>query len=199
MNKVEELYRQNKRVGEIAELLNLPVQDVEEQVIAFKMAHFNKNEPHNILQQLLIADKTTRIEKIHRLSEEEKRYLRNELHHFFHQKKQNPEDTVLVIWLIGEMHFEEFTEILCQFTASKNGNIKRMVYSAMGKIRNSRFIPYLKMGCKDDMVQVRMYSLKSLMGYSFEQKSAFFQNLLLSETDLRNQKIIKEWIGENSE
>lgn len=196
MNKIEELYLQNKTLAEIAEQLNLPIQTVERKVIDFKMNRLTKEHQSTFLSNILILDKANRLDYLRSLSESDKNLLHNEVHDFFKIKKQNPEDVVLVIWLIGEMHFDEFTEILCQFTASKNGNIKRIVYSAMGKLQNERFIPYLKMGCKDTMIQVRMYAIKSLGRFSFSQKKEFFIGIYENETNERNKNILKELIGE---
>ncbi|MDO5095673.1 MAG: HEAT repeat domain-containing protein [Peptostreptococcaceae bacterium] len=196
MNKIEELYLQNKTLAEIAEQLNLPIQTVEQKVIDFKMNRLTKEHQSTFLSNILILDKANRLDYLRSLSESDKNLLHNEVHDFFKIKKQNPEDVVLVIWLIGEMHFDEFTEILCRFTASKNGNIKRIVYSAMGKLQNERFIPYLKMGCKDTMIQVRMYAIKSLGRFFFSQKKEFFIGIYENETNERNKNILKELIGE---
>ncbi|MDO4710441.1 MAG: hypothetical protein Q4A75_00575 [Peptostreptococcaceae bacterium] len=199
MKKIKELYSKGYTVKQIASFLKIPPSQVEYAVMEYKFEKLQSPKPMSLVEEILALSKEKRIEYLREFSESRSESLKKDIFIFLKKTKMNYEDIVGIIWIVGEMRFQEFADLLCLHTSSKNGNIKRIVYSSMGKMDMDRFIPYLKMGCKDPMVQVRMYAIKALSKYKLDDKKEFFISLLQRETNSKNKEILKIIIGEDDE
>ena len=71
----------------------------------------------------------------------------------------NIEDIMVLIWTIGELNFINFKNKLKYFCSHPHGNIRRMAFSAMGKMGLEEFLPYLINGLKDKKPQVKQYAI----------------------------------------
>ena len=71
----------------------------------------------------------------------------------------NIEDLMVIIWTIGELKTNSFNDKLKFYASHPHGNIRRMTYSAMGKIGSVEFLPYLSNGMKDIKPQVKQYAI----------------------------------------
>lgn len=200
MENIKKLYQAGYTMQEISEQLNMEYKTVQNILMSYKLEQLKKDKHHSLLEEILALSKTERESYIPSLSPVEIKQLKEDISSFLSENKNNYEDVVGVIWIIAEMNFLQFSDFLCLHSSSKNKNIKRIVYSSMGKMMNTCFIPYLKMGCRDEGIQVRMYAIKSLEKYYFENKKHFFEELLKKEINLRNQEILKAIIrGNNNE
>lgn len=200
MNKILQLYNDGHTIQEITALTQLDKVTVESVIIEFKLKkleYHSKEVKKNRLENIISLNKEDRINFIRELPGDTVESLENEILEYISDHKNiNYEDIISIVWLIGELQMDSLSEILCQFSSSKNGNIQRIVYSSMGKLINSRFIPYLKMGCKSSGIQIRMYSIKSLEKYNFDGKKHFFEILLNNETNANNISLLKKIINE---
>lgn len=170
---------------------------VQQHIISAKLnQNFGNIQEDNFLEKLLAMDKADRLLKIANLSEQDKNNLALEISKFLEQETNNPEDCALVVWIIGELKFNNFEENLKKLSFSYNGNIKRMVFSTMGKIYNPEFVPYLKQGCKDKKPQVRSYAIKAFAKYNTEDKLDFLRNVYRQETVEYNRQIILKVVKE---
>lgn len=192
INDIKNLYSQGFTIDYISAKLHISKEEVENTVIKIKLQELNKPTLVSILKNALSMPKENRLAYLSKLNEADKKILQEDISLFLNNSKNNYEDTVVAIWIIGEMNFVGLSDILCKYSASSNKNILRIVYSSMGKIIDDRFIPYLKMGCRNDGIQVRMYSIKSLGKYSFFNKFSFYSDLLKFENDSRNKHIISD-------
>lgn len=197
MSTIVELYNNGKNIKSIAQILNLDESYVQEQIIQHKLKKVEYITEESILISALSMNKGDRIDFLFTLDKSSIQILQNEIQDYI--KTTRPyEDIVTILWIIGELHLSELSEILCLHSSSKNGNIKRITYSSMGKLRLPQFVPYLKMGCSDEKSQVRMYAIKSLSKYDHEPHKLFFQKILLTESDGRNREILLKIINEVS-
>lgn len=191
------LYLEKKTISEISKILNIEENLVQQHIISAKLdQNFDKNIDNNILENLLVIDKNKRIQKISSFEYKDIEKLTLEIYNFLNLESNNPEDCALVIWIIGELKLKKFDEYLKKLSFSYNGNIKRMVFSTMGKIYNPEFVPYLKQGCKDKKPQVRSYAIKSFAKYNTEDKLDFLRKIYKQETEEYNRKIILKVVKE---
>lgn len=191
------LYLEKKTISEISKILNIEENLVQQHIISAKLdQNFDKNIDNNILKNLLVLDKNKRIQKISSFEYKDIEKLNLEIYNFLNLESNNPEDCALVIWIIGELKLKKFDEYLKKLSFSYNGNIKRMVFSTMGKIYNPEFVPYLKQGCKDKKPQVRSYAIKSFAKYNTEDKLDFLRKIYKQETEEYNRKIILKVVKE---
>lgn len=191
------LYLEKKTISEISKILNIEENLVQQHIISAKLdQNFDKNIDNNILENLLVIDKNKRIQKISSFEYKDIEKLTLEIYNFLNLESNNPEDCALVIWIIGESKLKKFDEYLKKLSFSYNGNIKRMVFSTMGKIYNPEFVPYLKQGCKDKKPQVRSYAIKSFAKYNTEDKLDFLRKIYKQETEEYNRKIILKVVKE---
>ena len=191
------LYLEKKTISEISKILNIEENLVQQHIISAKLdQNFDKNIDNNILENLLVIDKNKRIQKISSFEYKDIEKLNLEIYNFLNLESNNPEDCALVIWIIGELKLKKFDEYLKKLSFSYNGNIKRMVFSTMGKIYNPEFVPYLKQGCKDKKPQVRSYAIKSFAKYNTEDKLDFLRKIYKQETEEYNRKIILKVVKE---
>lgn len=199
MDYIWNQYRLGKSVDEIAKAVAMNPRIVEQHLLRCisKQDHRVESCRGTILETSIAMSREERIQYIRSLSEDEYSELKMQIHtYFIGSKHRHYEDVVAVLWIIGELELDEFAEILCMHTASKNGNIQRIAYSSMGKLYNMRFIPYLKMGCRHSGIQIRMYAIKALSKYKFDDKSAFFQSVLQNEKNPKNQRLLIELLKE---
>lgn len=191
------LYLEKKTITEISQMLKIEENLVQQHIISAKLnQNFGNIREENFLEKLLAMDKADRLSKIADLSEKDKNNLALEILNFLEQETNNPEDCALVVWIIGELKFNNFEENLKKLSFSYNGNIKRMVFSTMGKIYNPEFVPYLKQGCKDKKPQVRSYAIKAFAKYNTEDKLDFLRNVYRQETVEYNRQIILKVVKE---
>lgn len=191
------LYLEKKTVTEISQILKIEENLVQQHIISAKLnQNFGNIKEDNFLETLLAMNKVERLEEISNLSEKTKCNLASEILNFLKRDTNNPEDCALVVWLIGELKLKNFDEHLKKLSFSYNGNIKRMVFSTMGKIYNPEFVPYLKQGCKDNKPQVRSYAIKAFAKYNTEDKLEFLRKIYKKETVDYNRQIILKVVKE---
>lgn len=191
------LYLEKKTVTEISQILKIEENLVQQHIISAKLnQNFGNIKEDNFLEKLLAMNKSERLEEISNLSDETETDLALEILNFLNKETKNPEDCALVVWIIGELKLKKFDEYLKKLSFSYNGNIKRMVFSTMGKIYNSEFIPYLKQGCKDNKPQVRSYAIKAFAKYNTEDKLEFLRKIYKNETVEYNRQIILRVVKE---
>lgn len=150
----------------------------------------------NILQELISLDRISRTNIILELNEEKLKQLHKELNIFFQLDKNNVEDVMSGLWIIGELKTSKFNTLLKNKSLSYNGNIKRMAISAMGKILDPSFEPYLKQCCKDPKPQVRSYAIKAFFKLQSPDKIQFLEKIYPNETVDYNKKLIEKLLKE---
>lgn len=198
LNESYKLYLSGKSISEISEILKIEENLVQQHIINAKLSHsFDSNiNNSNILEEFLILDKNDRIKKLETITSESKALLITEIGNFLNGNKKNAEDYMLVIWIIGELGINNYNEYLKKLSFSYNGNIKRMTFSAMGKVYDEEFVPYLKQGCKDSKPQVRSYAIKAFAKYNTDDKIEFLRKVYKNETVNYNRDIILRAVKE---
>lgn len=160
------LYKEGKTIHQISKIRNLTNYQVNEQLIEakLKLKHlFNPNEKidTDIIDEILILDKSKRLELILGLNESELLDFKRKLYKRI-IKEKNAEDIIKLIWCVGELKDERFLDLLHDLTYKKHSDIRRITYSAIKKISSPKSKEVLENGLYDTNPQTKMYCAKAL-------------------------------------
>lgn len=152
-----ELYKENKTVAQIARIRNIG----EDQVKIHLLTVQRKNtisQKEDLIKAYLAMSKDERQEYLSLLQGEEESVFCRRLAETF-AEDHHIEDRMVLIWTIGEMNLKALYSQLKFFAKHPHGNMRRMVYSSMGKTGSREFLPYVVQGFKDVKAQVRQYAV----------------------------------------
>lgn len=160
------LYKEGKTIHQISKIRNLTNYQVNEHLIEakLKLKHlFNPNEKidTDIIDEILILDKSKRLELILGLNESELLDFKRKLYKRI-LKEKNAEDIIKLIWCVGELKDERFLDLLHDLTYKKHSDIRRITYSAIKKISSPKSKEVLENGLYDTNPQTKMYCAKAL-------------------------------------
>ncbi|WP_207707279.1 HEAT repeat domain-containing protein [Crassaminicella thermophila] len=156
------LYKEGKGIDLIASIRNMTVEKVKKQLILAKSEIFSvSTEEKSILDKMLEATKSKRYEMLSSIKMKDKKILVREIYKRYNYIN-NPDDKMIVIWIIGELGIQKLIPIIYQDIQHPHGNVRRMVCSAINKIGDADSIEYLHRALLDSKPQVRQYAAKAL-------------------------------------
>ncbi len=155
------LFLENKSIYQISKIRNL-----DEEVIKFHIYEAKKElllfekkiDKTDILSKYLSLSKLERENYLKVTKEKEIKQLLDDITKCI-LKTNNIEDLIVIIWTIGELKIKKFNDNLKYYSSHPHGNVRRITYSAMGKIADIDFLPYLSIGMKDSKPQVKQYAI----------------------------------------
>ncbi len=156
------LYREGKNVPLLAKIRRKTMEQVNEDLILARLKLFsNKEKKKSLLDKMLEITKTDRLALIQSLSADERIEIIKELWKKYNDYN-NPEDKMVLIWIIGELNAMELLELVYSDMRHHHGNVRRLACSALKKIGNDTSINYLHRALIDAKPQVRQYAAKAL-------------------------------------
>lgn len=160
------LYKEGKTIHQISKIRNLTNYQVNEQLIEAKLKLKHLSNPNekidtDIIDEILILDKSKRLELILELNENELLDFKRKLYKRI-IKEKNAEDVIKLIWCVGELKDERFLDLLHDLTYKKHSDIRRITYSAIKKISSPKSKEVLENGLYDTNPQTKMYCAKAL-------------------------------------
>lgn len=160
------LYKEGKTIHQISKIRNLTNYQVNEQLIEAKLKLKHLSNPNekidtDIIDEILILDKSKRLELILGLNESELLDFKRKLYKRI-IKEKNAEDIIKLIWCVGELKDERFLDLLHDLTYKKHSDIRRITYSAIKKISSPKSKEVLENGLYDTNPQTKMYCAKAL-------------------------------------
>ena len=160
------LYKEGKTIHQISKIRNLTNYQVNEQLIEAKLKLKHLSNPNekidtDIIDEILILDKSKRLELILELNENELLDFKRKLYKRI-IKEKNAEDVIKLIWCVGELKDERFLDLLHDLTYKKHSDIRRITYSAIKKIASPKSKEVLENGHYDTNPQTKMYCAKAL-------------------------------------
>jgi HEAT repeat protein len=160
------LYKEGKSIEAISLIRNISREKVEKDIIDAKiklrtLKTTKKDQKKTLLDKMLELPKKKRLEFIKNGQPKVLQELYNEIKQRY-RYIDNPDDRATVIWIIGELKNSSSISLLSKDVIHYNGNVRRMVCSALGKIGDSRAKPVLHKALQDEKPQVRQYAAKAL-------------------------------------
>lgn len=155
------LYSEGKSVEAISIIRGKSKDKVEREIIKSKIALSNNSDSIDKLVTIISLPKNERINYIKNLTNIEKKALEDEIYKRY-IKFKNPEDRMILIWLIGELKSKKLLPFLKMELNSNNVNYRRLSCSALGKIKDVNTKEWLEAMISDKNPQVRQYAIKAL-------------------------------------
>lgn len=173
------LYKEGKNVPQISKIRNISIENINRDLIKSKeiLKTYHKKEEKDIIYKVLEMDKESRINYINFLTEQELIDLKKNLYKRI-LKEKNAEDLMVLIWTAGELKDTRFLKAIHYISDHPHGGVRRMSYSAMGKIGSVESIDFLHRGLIDSKPQVRQYASKSLAKIGNEISLKKLRNLV---------------------
>lgn len=156
------LYREGKSVPLLARIRRKSIEEINEDLILAKSKLFAKrHRSKSLLDKMVEITKTERLSLIQGLSKEERLEIIKEVKERYDGFK-NPEDKMMLIWIIGELNAKELLEYVYRDMRHHHGNVRRLACSALKKIGDDTSLEYLHKALIDAKPQVRQYAAKAL-------------------------------------
>ncbi len=157
------LYKEGKNIDIISRIRNISRESVEKDLIEAKIIirELKESSDKTPLDIMLEAPKDKRLEILNAKTSDYLGKLEKEIKNRYKLFK-NPEDKMILIWIAGELKARSLVPNISKDIYHYNGNVRRMVCSALGKIRDPRAVPILHRGLNDKKPQVRQYAAKAL-------------------------------------
>lgn len=186
------LFKEGKTMEIISKIRNIPKEKVENDIIEAKIKlralKKSKRREKSLLDKMLEMSKEERLKFINDKSDEVIENLKNEVKTRY-RDFVNPDDKVILIWIIGELRDKNLIDTIAKDIINNNGNIRRMVCSALGKIGDYKSIPFLHKALKDKKPQVRQYAAKALRNIGNEETIKLLNQMINSKTEKRYVKV----------
>lgn len=187
------LYKEGKTINQISKIRNLTHYQVNEHLIEAKLklkhsSNLNEKNDTDIIDKILILDKSKRLELILGLNESKLLDFKRKIYKRIKIEK-NAEDTIKLIWCIGELKDERFLDLLHSLTLKRHSDIRRITYSAIKKISSPKSKEVLENGLYDTNPQTKMYCAKALSKLGDENTLKILKFILRKNNDEKDYVI----------
>lgn len=188
------LYLDSLTIPQISRVRNKTIEEVNDDLIKAKLAvrdskKSSKSEKKDEILEFLTKTKEDRLEYIGGLSDEELESFKAKVYKSI-LKVNNADDLIVLVWTAGEFKDKRFLKILYPLTERPHTNIRRITYSAIGKIGEDESVIYLEMGLMDNNPQVRMYCAKFLGTMGRMESIRILENLVKNKSDFEKGYVI---------
>lgn len=189
------LYKESLNVEQIARVRNKSVEEVNDDLIRAKYSvrRINKNlegERKDVINHFLSLSKDDRVEFISMLGDSELVDFKRRVYKGI-LSLDNVEDLMVLVWAAGEFRDTRFLEILYPVTEKKHSNIRRIAYSAIGKIGSTSSSSVMEMGLSDTNPQIRQYCAKYLASVGTKDSIRILENLIKFKSGFEKEYVLR--------
>jgi HEAT repeat protein len=183
------LYNEGKNIDIISKIRNLEKTQIQQHIIKGKASKKEKKDigkrKKTLLEKLILLDKEKRIKLLEDLKQKDEIKILEFKKELYKKLKtdKNLDDVIIYIWICGELRDDKFLDIIHEFTLHFHGNIRRMSYSAMRKIKNKNSLEFFYRGLTDKKPQVRQYAARGLMDIGDENSIKKIKNLISNKNE----------------
>lgn len=193
------LYTESKTVSQISRIRNMPIAEVNDQLIKAKLEIKSQNKQKvesskDILDKFLELGKDSRLEFMENLSRDEQQELnfKRELYKRILREK-NADDLIVLIWATGESRDDRFLKILHPLTNHRHSDVRRITYSAIRKIASPKSKQVLEMGLYDSNPQTRQYCAKALAKVGDDKTVDILQKLIKNKRPNEKEYVLRAY------
>ena len=193
------LYRDSLTVPQIARIRNISQDEVNAQLITAKMEIRQSNKEskkaneNDIIMDYLALTKEERLEFLDNLSDKDKNAFKRQVYKGI-LKLNNIDDLMVLVWTAGEFRDDRFLNILCPLTEKGHSNLRRIAYSAIGKIGSENSTPVVEIGLMDENPQIRQYCAKFLGDIGNRDSIRVLENVIRNKADFEKEYVIRACI-----
>lgn len=189
------LYREGKSVEAISIIRGKTKNEVEREILKSKIDLMDYRKTEDELVKIISLSKSERIDYLGGLTDLEKEKLEEEIYKRY-IKFKNPEDRIILIWLIGELKSKKLLPFLKMELKSNKVNYRRLSCSALGKIGDVSTKQWLEEMVKDENPQVRQYAIKALSHIGDDKTVLILKGAYENEKVMYVKRGIRETIEE---
>lgn len=106
-------------------------------------------------------------------------------------KTDNAEDLMVLVWTVGELKDDRFLNIIYPLLDKSHSNLRRISYSALGKIGNYDSCRYIEMGLSDSNPQIRQYCAKYLGKIGTRNSLRILENVIKNKSDFEKEYVLR--------
>ena len=188
------LYKKSLTVPQISRIRNKPIEDINDDLIKAKLSLRNSKkvnlEEKDIIEYYLTLSKEERVSFIEKLSEKEMVDFKRKVYKGI-LNLDNAEDLMVLVWTAGELKDSRFLSILYPLTEKNHSNLRRISYSAIGKIACEESSYILELGLLDKNPQVRQYCAKYLGDIGSMDSIRILENLVKNKAGFEKEYVIR--------
>lgn len=188
------LYKKSLKVPQISRIRNKSIEDVNNDLIKAKLSlrksRKNDAKEKDIINYYLTLSKEERISFIKSLGEEEIIDFKRKVYKGI-LNLENAEDLMVLVWTAGEFQDSRFLNILYPLTEKNHSNLRRIAYSAIGKIACEESSYILELGLLDKNPQVRQYCAKYLGDIGSMDSIRILENLVKNKAGFEKEYVIR--------
>jgi HEAT repeat protein len=167
----------------IAKIRNMDEEKIKQQLIIAKSERFLPNcSNKTIFEKMLEMSKEERQGKLLEMPSNKKNELVKEIF-LRYNEFQNPDDKMVLVWLIGELKIKKLFPLIYKDIKHSNGNIRRLVCSAIYKAEDKNGVKHLYKVLFDPKPQVRQYAAKALGKLGEEDNILALKKLLTNKNE----------------
>ncbi|SFE70880.1 HEAT repeat domain-containing protein [Peptostreptococcus sp. D1] len=189
------LYADSFTVPQISRIRNMTEESVNKDLILAKtrlreVRKSSDTPKSDIIEKYLSLSKEERLDFI-------KKVPKNELESFKMKvyksilKTDNAEDLMVLVWTVGELKDDRFLNIIYPLLDKGHSNLRRIAYSALGKIGNSDSCRYIEMGLSDSNPQIRQYCAKYLGKIGTRNSLRILENVIKNKSDFEKRYVLR--------
>lgn len=188
------LYKKSLTVPQISRIRNKPIEDINDDLIKAKLSLRNSkrgnSEEKDIIEYYLTLSKGERVSFIEKLSKKEMIGFKRKVYKGI-LNLDNAEDLMVLVWTAGELKDSRFLSILYPLTEKNHSNLRRISYSAIGKIACEESSYILELGLLDKNPQVRQYCAKYLGDIGSMDSIRILENLVKNKAGFEKEYVIR--------
>lgn len=188
------LYKKSLTVPQISRIRNKPIEDIKNDLIKAKLSvrnsKKNNSEEKDVVDYYLTLSKEERISFIEKLNNEEVTDFKRKVYKGI-LNVDNAEDLMVLVWTAGEFQDTRFLNILYPLTERNHSNLRRIAYSAIGKIACEESSYILELGLLDKNPQVRQYCAKYLGDIGSIDSIRILENLVKNKAGFEKEYVIR--------
>lgn len=188
------LYKKSLKVPQISRIRNKSIENVNNDLIKAKLSlrksKKNDAKEKDIINYYLTLSKEERISFIKSLGEDEIIDFKRKVYKGI-LNLENAEDLMVLVWTAGEFQDSRFLNILYPLTEKNHSNLRRIAYSAIGKIACEESSYILELGLLDKNPQVRQYCAKYLGDIGSMDSIRILENLVKNKAGFEKEYVIR--------
>lgn len=188
------LYEKSLTVPQISRIRNKSIEDVNSDLIKAKLSLRESKKSDagekDIIQYYLTLSKDERKAFIEKMGEDEIIDFKRKVYKGI-LNLENAEDLMVLVWTAGEMKDSRFLNILYPLTEKNHSNLRRIAYSAIGKIGCDESSYILELGLSDKNPQVRQYCAKYLGDIGSMDSIRILENLVKNKAGFEKEYVIR--------
>ncbi|WAW15223.1 HEAT repeat domain-containing protein [Peptostreptococcus equinus] len=189
------LYKQSLSVIQIARVRNKSIEQINDDLIKAKTRLREKNKSikennQEIMDYYLALAKDDRKKFIDGLKEENLDTFKKKVFKAI-LSTLNIDDLMVLVWTAGELKDSRFLNILYPLVEKKHANLRRITYSAIGKIADKNSVQIIEIGLSDSNPQVRQYCAKALASMGNENSIKVLKNIVNNKSTFEKEYVLR--------